>query len=53
MYVKIVAFKTIRKFLNTLAVHIEGLRHPPPHMLTFLTHFFGVSVPLKVNTLVE
>jgi hypothetical protein len=27
---KIVAFKgTIRKFLNTAAVHIEGLRHPP------------------------
>jgi hypothetical protein len=47
MLLKIVAFKpTIRIFLNTLKVHIEGIRHPPPPY-SYLTHFFRVSVPLK------
>jgi hypothetical protein len=41
---KIVAFKgTIRKFLNTAAVHIEGLRHPPMCLFDTLS---CVSVPL-------
>jgi hypothetical protein len=40
---KIVYFKgTIRKFLNMVAAHIEGLRHPH----AYLTHFFHVNVPL-------
>jgi hypothetical protein len=38
---KIVAFKgTIRNFLNTLAVHLKGRRHPPK---CFLTHFFRLK----------
>jgi hypothetical protein len=42
---KIVAFKrTIRKFLNIVAVDIEGLRHPSSCLFDTL---FRVSVPLK------
>jgi hypothetical protein len=48
---KIVAFKrTIRQFLNTLAVHNEGIRHPP---YAYLTHFFCVNVPLKSEILLH
>jgi hypothetical protein len=40
---KIVAFKgTIRKFLNIVAVHIEGLRHPA---ICLFDTLFGVNVP--------
>jgi hypothetical protein len=47
LLLKIVAFKrTIRKFLNTVAVHIEGIGHPP---IPYLTHFFRVNVPLILN----
>jgi hypothetical protein len=42
---KVVAFTgTIRKFLNTLAVHIEGKASSP---YALLTHFVRVNVPLK------
>jgi hypothetical protein len=45
MLLNIVAFKrTTRKFLNTLAVHIEGIRNPPTWLLDKL---FRVNVPLK------
>jgi hypothetical protein len=47
MYVKIVAFKTIRKFLNTLAVHIEGLRHPPPSYAYIFDTLFWCQCPFK------
>jgi hypothetical protein len=46
-FLKIVTFKrTIRKFLNMLAVHIEGTKHPP---YAYLTHFFHVNVPLNIK----
>jgi hypothetical protein len=42
MLLEIVAFNwTIGKFLNTLAVHTEGIRHPT--IYAYLTYFF-VSV---------
>jgi hypothetical protein len=34
----------IRKFLNVIAAHIEGLRYPP---YAYMTHFFRVNVPLR------
>jgi hypothetical protein len=34
-------------FLNIVAVHTEGLRHPP---CAYSTHFFRVSVPLNMFT---
>jgi hypothetical protein len=41
-----VAFKrSLRKFLNMLAVHSEGIRHPP---YAYLTHFSRVNVPLTI-----
>jgi hypothetical protein len=42
-YWKIVVFKgTIRKFLNMVAVHIEGLRHP---LIWFLDTLFSFQCP--------
>jgi hypothetical protein len=44
---KIVAYKgTIRKYLNVVAAHIEGLGNPPS---AYLTHFFRVNVSLRLN----
>jgi hypothetical protein len=44
MLFKIIAFKwTIRKILNMLTVHIEGIRHP---FICLLDTLFCVSVPL-------
>jgi hypothetical protein len=44
MFAKILAFKeTIRKFLNIVAVHIEGSGNPP---FACIEHIFRVSVPL-------
>jgi hypothetical protein len=34
----------IRKFLNTLAVHIEGIRHPPKELFATL---FSCQCPCK------
>jgi hypothetical protein len=43
-FFKLVTFKgTIRKFLNVVAAHIEGLRYPP---YAYLTRSFRVNVPL-------
>jgi hypothetical protein len=39
--------RTIRKFLDTLAVDIEGIRHHPN---AYLTNFFRVNVPLTLLT---
>jgi hypothetical protein len=45
MLLKILAFKrTSRKFLITLAVRIEGMRHPP---ICLFDALFRVNVPLK------
>jgi hypothetical protein len=43
---KILAFEgTIRKFLNMVAVHIEGSMHPP---ICLFETLFRVSVPVKL-----
>jgi hypothetical protein len=38
---------TIRKFVNMLAVHIKGIRHPPYSVLTVFDTLFHVNVPIS------
>jgi hypothetical protein len=47
LLLKFLAFnRTIRKFLNTLEVHIKGIRYPP---YAYFAHFFRVNVPLHLT----